>query len=121
LKAGSGLCELTCSSHWPPWRRCFGVRQDDGDALLIALVFIGAVEAGALMDSIMARGACCSEPPTSFFSNGSDRGLGGLYGQDHRPISVSSAELHLTCSFVAWFPVLTDVPASALDGGSWAL
>ena len=57
LKAGSGLCELTCSSRWPPWRRCFGVRQDGGDALLIALVFIGAVEAGALMESIIVRAA----------------------------------------------------------------
>ena len=32
--------------RWPPWRRCFGVRQDGRDALLIALVLIGAVEAG---------------------------------------------------------------------------
>jgi hypothetical protein len=56
-KAGSDLCELTCSSGWPPWHRCFGVRQDGGDALLIALVSIGAVEAGALMESIMVRAA----------------------------------------------------------------
>jgi hypothetical protein len=49
-----GHCELTCSSRWPPWRRCFYVRQDGDDALvLIALVFIGAVEAAALMESIM--------------------------------------------------------------------
>jgi hypothetical protein len=27
---------------------CFGVQQDGGDALLIALVFIGAIEAGVL-------------------------------------------------------------------------
>jgi hypothetical protein len=45
--AGSGLCELGSSSRWPPWRRCFCVRQDGGDALLIALKFIGDVEAGA--------------------------------------------------------------------------
>jgi hypothetical protein len=64
LKAGSGLCELACSSRWPPWRRCFCIRQDDGDVLLIALVFVGAVEAGALMWS-PSCGACCSEPPTS--------------------------------------------------------
>ena len=55
--AGSGLCELGSSSRWPPWRRCFCVRQDGGDALLIALKFIGAVEAGALMESIMVRAA----------------------------------------------------------------
>jgi hypothetical protein len=36
---------------------CFGVRQDGCDALLIALVFFGAVEAGALMESIMVRAA----------------------------------------------------------------
>ena len=33
--------------------------------LLIALVFIGAVQAGALMESIMVRDAASSEPPTS--------------------------------------------------------
>ena len=63
MKAGSGLCELGSSSRWPPWRRCFGVRGDGCDALLVALKFMGAVEAGALMESI--EGACCSEPPTS--------------------------------------------------------
>ena len=66
LKAGSGLCELGSPSHWPPWRRCFCVRQDDRDALPIAPKLIGAVEAGAFMESIMVNhGACCSEPPTS--------------------------------------------------------
>ena len=45
-------------SLWPPWRRCFCVRQDDRDALLIAPKFIGVVEAGgALMESIMVRAA----------------------------------------------------------------
>ena len=44
------------------------------------------------------------------FSNDSDRGLGGLYGQGHRPVSVSSAELHLACSFVAWLSVLMCPP-----------
>jgi hypothetical protein len=57
LKAGSGLCELGSSSRWPPWRRCFCVWQDGGDALLLALKFIGAVEAGALMESIIVRAA----------------------------------------------------------------
>ena len=87
MKAGSGLCELTCSSRWPPWawRRCFGVRQDGGDTLLIALGFIGAVEAGALMESIMVCAGAAD-----IFSNDSGRGLGGLYGQGHRPVSVSS-------------------------------
>ena len=66
MKAGSGLCELGSLSRWPPWRRCFCVWQDGGDALLLALKFIGAVEAGALMESIMVRAAAyCSEPPTS--------------------------------------------------------
>ena len=51
LKAGSGLCELRSSSRWPPWRRCFGFRGDGCDALLVALKFMGAVEAGALMVS----------------------------------------------------------------------
>ena len=55
MKAGSGLCELGSPSRWPPWRRCFCVRQDDRDELLIAPKFIGAVEAGALMESIMDR------------------------------------------------------------------
>ena len=41
LRARSDLCELMCSSRWPPWRRCFGVQQDGRDALLIALKFIG--------------------------------------------------------------------------------
>ena len=106
LKAGSGLCELGSSSRWPPWRRCFGVQQDGGDALLIALVFIGAIEAGVLMESIMVRAAGAAD----IFSNDSDRGLGGLYGQDHRPLLVSSAELRLACSFVAWFAVLMCPP-----------
>jgi hypothetical protein len=57
LRARSDLCELMCSSRWPPWRRCFGVQQDGRDALLIALKFIGAIEAGALMESIMVRAA----------------------------------------------------------------
>jgi hypothetical protein len=39
-----GLCELGSSSRWPPWRRCFCVQQDGGDALLIALKFNGAVD-----------------------------------------------------------------------------
>uniref|UniRef100_A0A7S3ABR8 Uncharacterized protein n=1 Tax=Haptolina ericina TaxID=156174 RepID=A0A7S3ABR8_9EUKA len=34
-------------------------------ALLIALTFIGAVEAGALMEIGVHHRACCSEPPTS--------------------------------------------------------
>ena len=55
LKAGSGLCELGSSSRWPPWRRCFGVRGDGCDALLVALKFMGAVEAGALMDRAVKR------------------------------------------------------------------
>jgi hypothetical protein len=118
LKAGSGLCELACSSRWPSWRRCFCIRQDDGDALLIALVFIGAVEAEAFMESIMVRAAAAAD----IFSNDSDRGLGGLYGQGHRPVSVSSAELHraprvLVCRMAS----CADVSASAPNGGSWAL
>jgi hypothetical protein len=51
-------------------------------------------------------------------SNDSDRGLGGLQGQDHRPVSVNSAELHLACSFVAWFPLLMCPPRlSTVDRG----
>ena len=55
LPLRSGLCELGSSflvslAADPPWRRCFWfcVWQDGGDALLLALKFIGAVEAGAL-------------------------------------------------------------------------
>ena len=52
------------------------------------------------------------------FSNDSDRGLGGLYGQGHHPVSVSSAELHLACSFVAWLSVLMCPPRlSTVDRG----
>ena len=92
LKAGSGLCELGSSSRWPPWRRCFCVWQDGGDALLLALKFIGAVEAGALMESIRS---CVLQRAADIFSIDSDRGLGGLQGQDHRPVSVNSTELYL--------------------------
>ena len=50
------------------------------------------------------------------FSIDSDRGLGGLQGQDYRPVSVNSAELHLACSFVSWFPMLMCPPRlSAVD------
>ena len=55
-----------------PWRRCFSatgkmaVRCAPDDRALkreSSSVSFGAVEAGALMESI--DGACCSEPPTS--------------------------------------------------------
>jgi hypothetical protein len=98
LKAGSGLCELGSLSRWPPWRRCFCVWQDGGDALLLALKFIGAVEAGALMESISPSSCVlqrAADHAADIFSIDSDRGLGGLQGQHYRPVSVNSAELHL--------------------------
>ena len=87
-------------SRWPSWRRCFGVQQDGRDALLIALKFIGAIEAGALMESIMVRAAGASrrhllQRVTRIAV------LVDVLGQDHRPVSVRSAELHLTCSFIS--------------------
>ena len=52
------------------------------------------------------------------FSNDSDRGLGVRYGQHHRPVSVRSAELHLTCSFISWFLVRMCPPRlSTVDRG----
>ena len=77
------------------------------DALLLALKFIGVVEAGALMESIIVRAV---QRAADIFSIDSDRGLGGLQGQDYRPVSVNSAELHLACSFVACFPLLMCPP-----------
>jgi hypothetical protein len=53
---------------------------------------------------------CVLQRAADIFSNDSDRGLGGPYGQGHHPVSVSSAELHLACSFVVWLSVLMYPP-----------
>ena len=53
---------------------------------------------------------CVLQRAADIFSIDSDRGLGGLQGQDNRPVSVNSAELHLACSFVACFPLLICPP-----------
>ena len=49
--------------------------------------------------------------------------LGGRYGQDHHPVSVSDTELHLACSFVSWFPVLMCARLGSRRWivGSWSL
>jgi hypothetical protein len=83
-------------------------------------MFIGAVEAG---ERSWSPSSCVLQRAADIFSNDSDRGLGGLQGRDRRPVSVNSAELHLACSFVAWFLLLMCPPRlSTVDRlGSWSL
>ena len=105
----------------PPWRAAVSASDkmsDDRDALLIALVSIGAVEAGALMESIMLHGACCSEPPTYSPTTRIAVLVDVFWARSSGPVSVRSAELDLTCSFISWFPVLICPPRlSTVDRG----
>ena len=118
LKAGSGLCELGSSSRWPPWRRCFCVWQDGGDALLLALKCIGAVEleAGVLMESIIVRAAA------------SRRHLHHRLGSRSwwtswaRSSPCLGQQCRTAPGVLVWsMGFCADVPASAVNGGSWAL
>ena len=105
----------------PPWRAAVSASDkmsDDRDALLIALVSIGAVEAGALMESIMLHGACCSEPPTYSPTTRIAVLVDVFWARSSGPVSVRSAELDLTCSFISWFPLPMCPPRlSTVDRG----
>ena len=79
---------------------------------------MGAIEAGALMESI--EGECCSEPPTS---SPSTRNavlvdfMGKIIALSRS--AHSSAEQHLVCSFGPWVSVLMCPPRLSThdDGG----